>query len=480
MTNPIYVTTTIPYVNAPPHIGFALELVQADAIARYHKLIGNAVRFQTGTDENALKNVLRARTLGVPVRRLVDDNSARFRSLCAALDISVDRFLRTTEAAHHASVTSFLKGLRADDLYRHSYHGLYCAGCEDFYDSRDLEDGRCPEHGVHAIAVDEENVFFRLSRYEGELHDLISTRRLRIVPESREVEVLRFIDRGLADISISRDSRRSESWGIPFPGASGQTVYVWIDALINYLTGLGYPNEAASRYWHTTRKLHVIGKNVWKFHAVYWPALLLSARLPVPNQIVIHGFLTNEGRKISKSTGDAADPAEYVGRFGSDAVRYFLLRHVRPFDDSDFSEARLANAYQADLANGLGNLVSRVCALCQKAAVPGVAPLHLPVAPPGYHEHLSVFRFDLALGGLWNEVTALNREITVSKPWEDIKAGRRAEARAVLSPWVERLASIGHWLSPFLPSTSAAISHRLQQTLISSGEALFLRATTLT
>ena len=477
MTNSIYITTTIPYVNAPPHIGFALELVQADALARYHRLIRNDVRFQSGTDENAMKNVLSARRLGVPVDRLVDDNSSRFRSLCKALDISVDRFLRTTEKAHHASVTAFLTGLHEDDLYRHSYHGLYCTGCEDFYDVSSLLDGRCPEHGVQAISVNEENVFFRLSRYEGQLHDLISTRRLRIVPQSRKVEVLRFIDRGLADISISRDSRRSGGWGIPFPGDSTQTVYVWIDALINYLTGLGYPDETGSHYWQATRKLHLIGKNVWKFHAVYWPALLLSARLPVPDEIVVHGFLTNEGRKISKSTGDAVDPAEYVRRFGSDAVRYFLLRHVRPFEDSDFSEAHLANVYQADLANGLGNLVSRLCALCEKAAVTGDSPLRPPVAPNGYHKHLAEFRFDLALGALWDEVTVLNREITVLRPWDDIKAGRHAEARAVLSPLVERLAVIAFWLSPFLPSTSAAIAQRLQQTLIASGPPLFLCAT---
>lgn len=475
MNTSVYVTTTIPYVNAPPHIGFALELVQADATARYHRLVGSDVRFQTGTDENALKNVLSARRLGVPVTTLVDLNSARFRSLCTALGVSVDRFLRTTEETHRAAVGAFLSRVREDDLYRRSYQGLYCAGCEDFYDSSDLDDGRCPEHGVPATSVDEENVFFRLSRYERQLHHLISTRRLHVVPESRELEVLRFIDRGLADISISRDARRSEGWGIPFPGDSSQIVYVWVDALINYLTGLGYPDESGCRYWQQTRKLHLVGKNVWKFHAVYWPALLLSAGLPVPDQIVVHGFLTNEGRKISKSNGDAVDPAEYVQKFGIDAVRHFLLRHVRPFEDSDFSEARLAGVYQADLANGLGNLVLRLTALCQQASLAGISFSRAPDAPTAFHEHLAAFRSDLAIGVLWDEVTALNKEITTLRPWEDLKAGRHAEARKILVPLVERLAATGYWLSPFLPATSAGIRQATTQTLITPGDPLFPR-----
>jgi methionyl-tRNA synthetase len=252
-------------------------------------------------------------------------------------------------------------------------------------------------------------------------------------------------------------------------------VYVWIDALINYLTGVGYPDESGSRQWREAQKIHVIGKNVWKFHAVYWPALLLSARLTVPEQIVVHGFLTNEGRKISKSSGDAVDPIEYVNRFGVDAVRYFLLRHVQPFDDADFSETRLAAASDSDLANGIGNLVSRVCALCEPARVAGISPPPVPDAPKGYHEHLAALRFDLAIGSLWDEITRLNQEITARRPWEYVKAGRHAEARSVLSPLVERLAAIGYWLSPFLPSTSAAIRERLQQTLIRPGRPLFRR-----
>jgi methionyl-tRNA synthetase len=476
MSNQIYVTTTIPYVNAAPHIGFALELVQADAIARYHRLVGTDVRFQTGTDENAFKNVLSARARGVPVARLVDENSARFESLLGILDISTDHFVRTTCRQHADSVRAFLALLPNGDLYRQRYQGLYCAACEDFYLENDLTDGKCPEHEVAAIAVAEENTFFRLSRYQNQLRELIVSRRLHVIPESRELEVLRFIDRGLIDISISRDAGRSEGWGIPFPGDATQVVYVWIDALINYLSGLGYPEDKnVERYWRDATKVHVIGKNVWKFHAVYWPALLLSAGLPVPDRIVVHGFLTNEGRKISKSRGDAADPAEYARRFGADAVRYFLLRQVRPFEDCDFSQSRLEAAYQSDLANGLGNLVSRLSALCEAAGVPGVEQAARWPAPRDYHDHVAAFRCDLALASIWSEISRLNRDLAVTKPWNDIKAGHLDDARATLSSYVYRLAAIAHWLAPFLPATSAAVADRLSHPLIAKGSALFPR-----
>jgi methionyl-tRNA synthetase len=476
MSKPIYVTTTIPYVNAAPHIGFALELVQADVIARYHRLIGDDVRFQTGTDENAFKNVLSARARGVPVARLVDENAGRFRSLLGILDISTDHFVRTTCRTHAGTVTAFLSHLRSGDLYRQGYQGLYCVACEDFYLESDLTDGRCPEHEVAAIAVAEENVFFRLSRYQNQLRDLIASRRVHVIPESRELEVLRFIERGLIDISVSRDAGRSEGWGIPFPGDATQVVYVWIDALINYLSGLGYPEgEKVERYWQNATKVHVIGKNVWKFHAVYWPALLLSAGLPVPDRIFVHGFLTNEGRKISKSRGDAADPADYVRPFGADAVRYFLLRHVRPFEDCDFSQSRLEAAYQSDLANGLGNLVSRLSALCEAAGVPGVERAGQWPPPPEYHDHVAAFRFDLALASIWSEISRLNQDLAVTKPWNDIKAGQLIGARATLSSYVDRLAAIAHWLAPFLPATSAAIAERLSHPLISKGRPLFPR-----
>jgi methionyl-tRNA synthetase len=478
MTNPIYITTTIPYVNAPPHVGFALELVQADALARYHRLLGRTVRFQTGTDENAFKNVLSARALGVPVREFVDTNVARFRELSDRLSISHDRFVRTTDASHHAAVHELLGRLRKDDLYQTDYRGLYCSGCEDFYLERDLVDGRlCPEHLVPAVEISEHNHFFRLSAYQDQLRDLIASKRLRIIPEARETEVLQFIARGLTDISLSRDAARSDGWGVPFPNDSTQVVYVWIDALVNYLSGLAFPcGDDFTRFWAGGgERIHAIGKNVWKFHAIYWPALLLSAGLELPTEVFVHGFLTNEGRKISKSAGGATDPNEYVSTFGSDSVRYFLLRHVRPFEDTDFSERRLREAHNADLANGIGNLTSRLTTLCESAGLESPAAPASESAPDGYHDAFAEYRFDVALEVLWAEVRELNRVITEQRAWEDTSAGRLDEARGKLAPLAARLRTLGHWLSPFLPSTAQHIEQSFSGNTVIKTQRLFER-----
>ncbi|MGQ0639508.1 MAG: methionine--tRNA ligase [Gemmatimonadaceae bacterium] len=477
MSESIYVTTTIPYVNAAPHIGFALELTQADAVARYHRLLGHAVRFQTGTDENAFKNVLSARALGVPVAQFVDANANRFRALSAALRCSTDRFLRTSEEGHRQSVYAFLARVQQEDVYTEFYRGSYCTGCEDFYLARDLDNGRCPDHGATLVEVAERNYFFRLSKYGPAVRELIAQRRIRVLPEAREAEVLQFIDQGLRDISLSRDAARAGGWGIPYPNDATQVVYVWIDALLNYLSGLDFPyGSDVAQYWDSnSSRVHVIGKNVWKFHAVYWPALLLSAGLPVPNQIVVHGFLTSEGKKISKSGGKSTDPNEYIRQLGVDAVRYFLLRYVRPFDDTDFSGERLAAVYQADLANGLGNLVSRVTALCDAANVPGVDATAPPQAPAGFHEHVAAFRYDLALGGLWESIRELNGTVTREAPWAALRAGRLQAAREKLSRYAARLDAIGYWLQPFLPATAPVLCAALRGSRIEKPPSLFPR-----
>ena len=474
----LYVTTTIPYVNAPPHVGFALELVQADALARYHRLEGTVTRLQTGTDENAFKNVLSAREQGLPVQELVDRNAARFRELASALDVSLDRFVRTTTPEHHRAVAAFLDRLRSEDLHRRRYQGLYCPGCEDFFLERDLSGGtRCPEHGAVVVEVEEENVFFRLSAYQQTLSDLITSGRLGVVPEARRTEVLRFIERGLEDISISRDAERSQGWGVSFPGDPSQVVYVWIDALVNYLSGLGFPDGDGWRsFWgEGSRRVHVIGKNVWKFHAVYWPALLLSAGLALPDEIVVHGFLTEEGRKISKSSGGVADPLGYVRRFGADALRLFLLRHVRPFDDADFSEARLEEVYVADLANGLGNLVSRLTKLCERFGVAAATDPFRRAAPGRYHAHLEAYRFDRALDVLWGELARLDREIDEARPWEEDPDRPSIEARTRLARWAGELRWVANRLTPFLPATAARITGLLGGATVRAAPPLFPR-----
>ena len=475
MNDRIYITTSIPYVNAAPHVGFALELVQADVLARYHRLRGVETRHQTGTDEHAFKNVIAARRAGVPTRAFVDRNAAEFRRLSTALDISHDDFLRTTEPRHRSAVEAFWRRLKPDDLELRSYTGLYCVACEDFYREADLLDGRCPEHGTEVAEVAEENVFFRLSRYEERLRSVIRSGELRIVPETRRREVLAFIERGLNDISVTRAAERAGGWGIRTPGHHDQVIYVWIDALINYLSGPGFGSgEAWTGWWAPdARTVHVVGKNVWKFHAVYWPALLLSADLPLPDDILVHGFLTAGGRKIGKSLGNAVDPFEWIDRVGADAVRYYLVAGRSPFEDADVSEDRLLGTYEKDLANTLGNLVSRLLALGQRTGL-ALDPASPGEAPPGYHRSFGDFALDGALASVWAEFRALNREIDAVAPWH-LPAPR---AREHVGAWLTRVAQLAQWLSPFLPGTADRIAAYIAAGRVRRRPPLFPRGTT--
>ena len=375
-----YITTTIPYVNARPHIGHALELVQADVLARYHRGRGDAVRFQAGTDDNALKNVLAAGAAGLGVREFVDRNAEAFGALGGALSLSVDDFIRTSrDPRHRPGVEAFWRACSAD-LYRQRYTGLYCTGCEQFYVPAELRDGRrCPEHGTEPERVSEENWFFRLSRYAAPLREAITTGRLRIEPAGRRNEVLGLIDGGLPDFSVSRPAGRAGGWGIPVPGDPDQVVYVWFDALCNYVSALGYGqggpahSEAYRRWWAGPgNRVHLLGKGVLRFHAVYWPAMLLASGQQLPTGIFVHDYLTTDGQKISKSgagAGATADgpgtlePAALAAEYGADAVRWWLLREVPRVGDADFTVARLVARADDELANGLGNLVNRVVAM---------------------------------------------------------------------------------------------------------------------
>jgi len=459
MNTTTYVTTTIPYVNGRPHVGFALELVQADVIARNSRLLGNSTRFQTGTDENAFKNVITAREEGITTQELADRNSAAFRNLGDALTVASDSFVRTTDDRHRRGVHQFWHRVRSDDLYRKRYTGLYCVGCEDFYLERDLVDGRCPDHGTTPVPVEETNYFFRLSSYQGQLEELLSSDAIRVIPESRKNEVLSFIRRGLQDISVSRAAERSGGWGIPVPGDPSQTIYVWIDALINYVSGLGFGRKPNwDDFWNEdTRKIHVIGKNVWKFHAIYWPALLLSAGLALPDEIVVHGFLTENGQKISKSRGSTIDPFTVIAEHGADSVRYYLLRAVSPFLDGDFSVERLAALYVSDLANGLGNLVSRLTTLSERASYGAFDCPERPDSPAGFRDAINEYRFDDSLRTLWNRITQLNQGIDQAQPWVLLREAKARELRDCLTQWLEELHSVAYWLQPFLPGTADRI-----------------------
>jgi methionyl-tRNA synthetase len=450
----MYLTTTIPYVNARPHLGFLLELVQADVLARHHRRRGEPVRLQTGTDDNSLKNVLAAAAAGVGVRDLVDRNAAAFGALHEPYSLAFDDVLHTSRDPRHRAGVERLWHACAHDLYRTHYSGLYCVGCEQFYAPAELTGGRCPEHDLPPERVVEENWFFRLSRYAGPLREAIGSGRLAIHPEQRRNEVLAFLDGGLDDISISRATARARGWGIPVPGDPDQVVYVWWDALGNYVTG---PGEAGWRA--ADRRIHLLGKGVLRFHAVYWPAMLLSAGLPLPTDLVVHDYLTVGGRKISKSGPATADPAALADEFGAEAVRWWLLRDVPRVGDTDFTVARLAARADDELANGIGNLVHRVTSMVHRyrdGVVPdGHAGLAFDAA--AVDDALAEFDFRRASGVVWTFVTEVNRYVNHSRPWA---IDDEAERDAVLATLVGACRTLAEELAPFLPATAARIRER--------------------
>jgi methionyl-tRNA synthetase len=470
-----YITTTIPYVNARPHLGFALELVQADVLARYRRSAGEQVRLQAGTDDNSLKNVLAAQAAGLRVQDFVDANAAAFTGLARPLNLSVDDLIRTSSDPRHAAgVERFWRKCAANgDLYRRHYEGLYCVGCEQFYPPAELDGGRCPEHGTVPDLVAEENWFFRLSRYAGQLRALIADGTIRIEPAERRNEVLALIDAGLEDFSVSRSTERARGWGIQVPGDPDQVIYVWWDALGNYLTALDYgcDGEQLRRWWTgASRRIHLLGKGVLRFHAVYWPAMLLSAGEAVPTDIVVHGYLTENGRKISKSSGATVDPYDLVARYGTDAVRWWLLREVPKGADADFTVDRLVNRANDELANGLGNLVNRVVSMIHRycdgnlpetpPSAPDTESLDAAVrnAPALVAAALEDFDYRRATEAVWQIADQANRYVNHVRPWDLAKAGDRAELAAVLTALLRACQAIGTHLAPFLPDAAARIT----------------------
>ncbi len=488
MSQRIYVTNAIAYVNGDPHLGHALEFVQTDVLARHRRLRGDEVRYLSGTDDNAIKNVHAAAAAGVGVSDFVSDRSARFAALREPLKLSYDDFIRTsTDPRHRPGVERLWRACAAaGDLELRDYEGRYCPGCEAFLAESELVAGACAEHRIAPEPVRERNWFFRLSRYGTPLRRAIESGGLQIEPAQRRNEVLGLLRAGLHDFSVSRPRERARGWGIPVPDDPGQVVYVWFDALANYITALGYGDsgEAYRRWWCDAHdRVHVIGKGITRFHALYWPAMLLSAGEPLPTRILVHDYVTVDGHKLSKSLGNGADPIALAGRHGADALRWWLLRDVPRTGEADFREPQLARRAN-ELADGLGNLVSRTVTLVARNGTQRTETHRVMISDPTLAAAVgripaavdaALERFDLraAADAIWSAVEAANRHVSATRPWQLEGAARNA----VLADLLAACHAIGAELEPFLPGGAERIRIALAARDPALGRALFPKST---
>jgi methionyl-tRNA synthetase len=465
MKKTFYLTTTIFYPNAKLHLGHAYTMTLADALARHERLADKKVHFLAGSDENTQKIVDAAAKAGSEPKAFLDGIVRNFLKLYSSLDISYDQFIRTSDAkAHWPGAQELWKRISAaGDLYKKEYEGLYCVGHEAFVTGKDLVDGKCPDHGMAPEHLHEENYFFRLSRYADVLKEKIESDELRIVPQSRKKEILSFIVGGLEDVSFSRPRRKSwpEGLGIPVLGDDSQIMYVWCDALASYITALGFGRDDAlyKEFWPAD--VQIIGKDILRFHAAIWPAMLLSAGLPLPKTLFVHGFITSEGKKMSKTLGNVIDPEELIETYGADAVRYFLLRHVSPFEDSDITREGFHDAYTAHLTNGLGNLVARVMKLAEEYLPhPIIITDANEKIESAFSNSIEAFRFNEAMDFIFAKVAAADASMTERAPFKTIKSENTAEresARATIEYLVKELASIAAHLALAMPKTSETI-----------------------
>ena len=455
-----YITTAIDYVNAKPHIGHAYEKILADVVARWHRLKGEDVLFVTGTDENAQKNALAAKEEGVPVKKFVDRNSKYFIELCKKLDISYDDFIRTTEARHTKTAQEiFKKVFDKGDIYKGKYEGYYCKGCEAFVTEKNLIDGKCPEHNTKPAFMSEDAYFFKLSKYEKQVLKLLE--KGLVIPKGKAKEMIsRIKEEGLKDLNVSRTNL---DWGIDSPIDKDFKIYVWFDALINYITASGKNRK----YWPAD--CHVIGKGINWFHSVIWPAMLLSAGIEVPKLIWVHGYLTVDGKKISKSLGNVIDPVKLAEKYPSDSIRYFLIREI-PFEsDGDFSEKALVERHNGELVNKLGNLISRVSGLIEKNGVEKTDNnLLKKLKAKEIDKLMQEYHLDKALNEIFAFIDICNEYVQEKKPWE-------TKDKRVLYELKESILEIGKLLSPFIPEASEKIIKQFSAKNIKKGEYLFKR-----
>ncbi|KKT22056.1 MAG: Methionine-tRNA ligase [Parcubacteria group bacterium GW2011_GWB1_43_8b] len=461
MEDKLYITTPIFYVNDKPHIGHAYTSIAADAMARWGRLRGWETFFLTGTDEHGTKVARSAEAAGKPVDEFVDGIAETFKSLKDTLDLSWDKFIRTSDKKEHwpGAQALWRKLEESGDIYEGEYKGLYCVGCEAFIKEKDLVNGLCPDHKKEPELIEEKNLFFRLSKYAPEIKKAIESGELDIQPESRRNEILALIDGGLEDVSFSRPKEKL-SWGIPVPGHEDQTMYVWCDALTNYISAVGYGrNEKEFKKWWPA-DIHVLGKDILRFHAAIWPGMLLSAGLPLPKHIFVHGFITSEGNKMSKSIGNVIDPVELVEKYGSDVLRYYLLREIPSNEDGDFSIKRFEERYNSDLANGLGNFASRVSTLGENRDFTGfevdgeiVEEVNKTVKEAA--ESANKFRLHETVARVWALIQYGDGYVNEHKPWEN-------KDEQIIFNLVFLLHSIANLVKPIVPKASAKIESAIE------------------
>ncbi|MGA2910426.1 MAG: methionine--tRNA ligase [Candidatus Microgenomates bacterium] len=469
MADKFYITTTLPYVNAEPHIGFALEIVQADAIARFHGLSGEEIFFNFGTDEHGQKIYQKAKELGRDPQEYCDEYAAKFDELKTALNLSYNHFIRTTDPHHIAAAQEFWKLCdKNGDIYKKLYKTKYCVGCELEKTDSELVDGHCPLHPKLEIEIiEEENYFFKFSKYEKVLLDFYEKNPDFVIPSGKFNEIKTFVKDGLQDFSISR-LKSKMPWGIDVPGDDTHVMYVWFDALINYISTLGWPGDKKTftDFWPGVQ---VAGKDNLRQQTAIWQAMLLSAGLPNSKQVFIHGFITVNGQKISKSLGNTINPVSVTEKYGTDALRYYLLAKINPYEDSDFTFEKFENAYSGELADGLGNLVSRTAKLCENSGFE-FAPTKVTL-DKNIENALKEYKFDVALKTIWEEVGETDQFINKEEPW----TLKGEELKKVLTHLVDHLRSIAYNLKPFLPKTAEKIERQFGSAKIKAGSPLFPR-----
>jgi len=463
------ISTSIPYVNDKPHLGHAMEFVLADVLARYHHQLGDSVLFSTGTDEHGGKILEAAKKAGQEPQQFVDAISVNFQQLCGELNVKFDQFVRTSEP-RHVLVAQDLWQKIAGDITKGKYKGWYCTGSEEFVTKQEVDanKGVCPDHNRPYEEFEEDNYIFALSRYTKPITDLIKNDELLIRPTSRRNEILSVLESGLQDISISRPKAKIP-WGVEVPGDPDQVMYVWVEALMNYLTVTGYPAAGYEQWWPTD--VNIIGKDIIRFHGAIWPAILLSCGLPLPKAIYVHGFVNIGGKKMSKSLGNSVEPREVLQKYGTDAFRYYFLHEIPSDNDGDFGWDRMQAVYDSDLANELGNLVQRTAKMVSQyeQGIIGNLPKHSHDVKP-YHEAISNFRFDKALDEVWLLVKGLNQYIEEEKPWKIAKDKEEFEhLTEVLSYLVANILQVSDLLVPFLPATAEKIQRTFAEGMVHPG-----------